>query len=205
MTENFIFWVKKSTLFDQLFEFHELKYRFIYSQNDDKNSENSIKKYIQNQILSFKNNQILSSKSFIFSNSKSRRYTPKNIKIMRKTWFFVKGYPFDSFQNESKKFHNYKVNWIKSTRTQNVNFSKSVLELNETFFLNYDEKSLKKWFSKLFFVTFNRKNWKKFSKKIPKNSKFYFQIYQFFNLQWNIKEKIEVSEFSFQFSLEFPS
>ena len=160
MTENFIFWVEKSTLFDQLFEFHELKYRFIYSKNDDKNSENSIKKYIQNQILSFKNNQILSSKSFIFSNSKSRRYTPKNIKIMRKTWFFVKGYPFDSFQNESKKFHNYKVNWIKSTRTQNVNFSKSVLELNETFFLNYDEKSLKKWFSKLFVVTFNRKNWK---------------------------------------------
>ena len=43
MTENFIFWVKKSTLFDQLFEFHELKYRFIYSKNDDKNSENSIK------------------------------------------------------------------------------------------------------------------------------------------------------------------
>jgi len=205
MTENFIFWVKKSTLFDQLFEFHELKYRFIYSQNDDKNSENSIKKYIQNQILSFKNNQILSSKSFIFSNSKSRRYTPKNIKIMRKTWFFVKGYPFDSFQNESKKFHNYKVNWIKSTSLKMWIFLKVLLELNETFFLNYDEKSLKKWFSKLFFVTFHRKNWKKFSKKIPKNSKFYFQIYQFFNLQWNIKEKIEVSEFSFQFSLEFPS
>ena len=152
MTENFIFWVKKSTLFDQLFEFHELKYRFIYSQNDDKNSENSIKNYIQNQILSFKNNQILSSKSFIFSNSKSRRYTPKNIKIMRKTWFFVKGYPFDSFQNESKKFHNYKVNWIKSTRIQNVNFSKSASRIKWDVFL----KLWWKVFEKVIFKTFFR-------------------------------------------------
>ena len=205
MTENFIFWVKKSTLFDQLFEFHELKYRFVYSKNDDENSKNSIKKYIQNQILSFKNNQILSSKSFSFSNSKSRRYTPKNIKIMRKTWFFVKGYPFDSFQNESKKFHNYKVNWIKSTRTQNVNFSKSASRIKWDVFLKLWWKVFEKVIFKTFFRHFSSEKLKKFSKKIPKNSKFYFQIYQFFNLQWNIKEKIEVSEFSFQFSLEFPS
>lgn len=154
MTENFIFWVEKSTLFDQLFEFHELKYRFVYSKNDDENSKNSIKKYIQNQILSFKNNQILSSKSFIFSNSKSRRYTPKNIKIMRKTWFFVKGYPFDSFQNESKKFHNYKVNWIKSTRTQNVNFSKSSPRIKWDVFLKLWWKIFEKVIFKIFFRHF---------------------------------------------------
>ena len=68
-------------------------------------------------------------KNVIFSNSNSRRYTPKNIKIMRKTWIFVKGYPFDSLQNGSKNFHNHKINWIKSTNSQKVYFSKTIFRV----------------------------------------------------------------------------
>ena len=82
-----------------------------------------------NPIFFIKKRSNYHSENFIFSNSNSRRYNHKNIKIMRKTWFFVKGYPFDSFHIGSKNFHNHKINWIKSTNSLKLNFSKTISQV----------------------------------------------------------------------------
>ena len=46
-----IFLGKNPQFSDELFDFHELKHGFLYSQNDCQNQRNSSKKYIQNPII----------------------------------------------------------------------------------------------------------------------------------------------------------
>ena len=54
----------------------------------------------------------------IFQKRKPRRYVHIFIKIMRKSGFWVKGYPFESPKNSPRVFHNLKINLIKTWKVK---------------------------------------------------------------------------------------
>ena len=133
MIENFIFWGKKSILFDQLFEFYELKYKFNFSQNDGQNSKKSIKKYIQNQshILDFSKLQDKIKISTNFKMTKNLIFLWKNphfwsiIWVSRtKMWFIYSKHDGQKSENSIKK---YIQNQILSFKNNLIFSSKSFI------------------------------------------------------------------------------
>ena len=73
-------------------------------------------------LLTFLNKKVNDNHGF-FKKSKSQRYSCFFIKIMRKRWIFVKGYPFDCPNSKTKIFHNHQLNLIESELFKNLSFS----------------------------------------------------------------------------------
>ena len=85
----------------------------------------------------------------IFEKRKTRRYVSIFIKIMRKSWFWVKGYPFGSSKNSHRFFHNLKVNLIKIWKVKNRNIFIRKSQGKWYFFIQIMKDFLKKeWISK---------------------------------------------------------
>ena len=71
----------------------------------------------------------------IFMKPKTRRYVVIFIKIMRKSWFWVKGYPFEWSENGHRFFHNLKIDVIKSWNVKNWNMFTKKYQVKWWFFI----------------------------------------------------------------------
>ena len=140
-------------------------------------TEKSIKNL--ERILWFSNN--FRWKSWIFSKMKFQGYWCIFIRIMRKSGFFVKGYPFDSTIWKTKSFHNHPLDLIKKGLLKIVSLWKLFGRTKWLVFLELWWKKIEKVNSKFIWISI-LSNFIKKSLNFQRKNFFVGIVFQFFKL-----------------------